>query len=205
MLDKYQLKTIICLVLMSLDSLIRELCYVFDDYAIDKAFMSRLFGLVTGVVCLSLTVTHSIHRNPFAQKYLIITVTIIRILHRFSEAIYFLIINSDRFRLEQLSQEMFITYELEAFFLNICGIFYSRDLVVFNGISFLLSISIIIPALGVESMYLVVILMNAFIFNLIDAHFHFKTEFESFTNLITIERKSLRLSQFVDRLLPKHV
>ena len=43
------------------------------------------------------------------------------------------------------------------------------------------------------------------VFNLIDAKLHASREIDSFNNIMQVDDKCNRISEFVDRLLPKHV
>jgi hypothetical protein len=89
--------------------------------------------------------------------------------------------------------------------MNLVGVYYLRDQILFNVITFVASTLGILIFSYQENIYNIVLGFLTLIFNLIDGYFHCKQELDSFNDRIKIERKSLYLSQFVERLLPKHV
>lgn len=75
-------------------------------------------------------------------------------------------------------------------------------------INFILGASLIamyIVHLGKDSVTNVYNVAVVVLFNLVDSKLHCSKEIDSFNNIMQVDEKCNRISQFVDRLLPKHV
>lgn len=123
------------------------------------------------------------------------------------EVVYFLIshIRKEFHQREKHILNTMLNQILTGQFLNVIGIFYFKEHLCFNIINFTI-VSVQLLFFSYQSnLHLIHITAVTAIFNLCDARSHGKHELEAFNNLIKIEKKSLYLSQFVERLLPKHV
>lgn len=96
-------------------------------------------------------------------------------------------------------------FMLETTLVNISGLFYFKDVLVYNAVSGLLTIALLISFSTVTTPHRVFTIIEVIAFNLTDAYFSFTTELNGINNLVYLEKKGLQLSQFVNRLLPKHV
>ena len=188
-----------------MDGIIREMLVLFDTNLGSKLYACRITGVLLGLASMLSTVISAFQKNPIFFKYFLFSIVAGRFILRLSEIFYFMAISKDTFRVIQVVQETVNLYQVESIFLNAVGLFYFRDIIVH-------SIVYLVVCLPLAHFYLVdhrwfihTELIIAFVYTLVDGYFHFSREIESFKNLIYIERKSLRLSQFVNRLLPKHV
>lgn len=85
------------------------------------------------------------------------------------------------------------------------GIFFLVECIVVNIVlllGMLLSILIYGSGFKLTNIYQVVVIV---IFNLIDSQKHSDKEYSNFKELIRVSRQKTLLTEFVDRLLPKHV
>lgn len=96
-------------------------------------------------------------------------------------------------------------FMLETTLVNISGLFYFKDVLVYNTVYGLLSMVLLVYFNTGTTPHRVFSIIEVIIFNLTDAYFSFTTELNSINNLVSLEKKGLQLSQFVNRLLPKHV
>lgn len=89
--------------------------------------------------------------------------------------------------------------------LNITGLFFYKEILVFNvtfALATILPMMIFkVDAWSVKSL----LILQTTAFNISDAYFSFSKEVNNTINMVAIEKKSLALSQFVNRLLPKHI
>ena len=98
-----------------------------------------------------------------------------------------------------------LCFLLESSIANICGLFYLREIFWYNVLNGLVSILCFFVFMTESYAYKVVIVINIAIYNVIDSYSSFATELSSVVNLVAIEKKGLQMTQFVDRLLPRHV
>lgn len=194
-----------CLILLGVDSLTRELLVVFDEYVIDKVYSFRILGWFLGILILLIGLTKMFRSRERLFKYAIAAVLGVRFIQRGFELLYFSFYSPNPFRRLQIVKEMLLLYQVDSFFMNTVGLFYFRDCLLYAVLNVFLLVPLVIYMGYTNTPILIHHLFIAIVYNLIDAYFHFTHELQSFTNLIQIERKSLRLGQFVNRLLPKHV
>jgi len=95
----------------------------------------------------------------------------------------------------------------ETVMINIIGAFYFMEIVCYNFIVVLMSV---ILTIGVSFqitslLHYVILFIELGIFNIGDNYISSTRELGGFINIMKIENKSLQLSQYVNRLLPKHV
>ena len=204
-LDKYSQRITICILILSMDCIIRELLVLFDVQLGSKLYAARITGLLLGILSILSTAVSIFQKNPIFFKYFIFGIVAGRFILRLSEIFYFVIIAKDTFRVVQVVSEMANLYQVESIFLNAVGLFYFRDIIVHSIIYLVFCIPLTHIYLVDTRWFIHTEILIAFVYTLVDGYLHFSREIESFKNLIYIERKSLRLSQFVNRLLPKHV
>lgn len=94
---------------------------------------------------------------------------------------------------------------LESILVNISGLFYFKDVFLYNIVFGVISIAILFYFNTPTTPHRVFKILETIVFNLTDAHFSFTRELNGINNLVIVEKKGLQLSQFVNRLLPKHV
>jgi hypothetical protein len=109
------------------------------------------------------------------------------------------------FRREMLQMNNQYNLCLETIIINISGLFYFKEVLIFNVVASLTTLISLILFRVEAWFYKIVMLISMSLFNLLDIYMSFSREVNNINNLIVIEKKSLQLSQFVDRLLPKHV
>jgi hypothetical protein len=100
---------------------------------------------------------------------------------------------------------MFMNTGPEGIILIISGLYYFKENMIFGIMNLLLTVPVVIIELGDEAAHMILLLIFTTIYNQIDQKNHSVCELENFRNLTKIERRSLHLTQFVNRLLPKHV
>lgn len=89
--------------------------------------------------------------------------------------------------------------------LSMFGIFFLVECIIMNIFLMIgMTVSILLYTLEFKltNLYHIVVIIT---FNLIDAHKHSDKEYSNFKDLIRVSRQKTLLSEFVDRLLPKHV
>lgn len=94
---------------------------------------------------------------------------------------------------------------LELLILNITGLFFYKEILFFNFGSALASVLPLLIFKVDGWSYKSILILETIAFNISDAHFSFSKEVNNTINMVAIEKKSLALSQFVNRLLPKHI
>jgi hypothetical protein len=94
---------------------------------------------------------------------------------------------------------------LELMVLNLTGLFFFKEILIYNLVAGFMSIFPLLIFKVDIWLYKVLVIIETVCFNLIDIHFSFSKEVNNTLNMVAIEKKSLALSQFVNRLLPKHI
>lgn len=100
---------------------------------------------------------------------------------------------------------MVVNTDTEGLVLIMSGLFYFKESLIFGVINLLVTVPIVLIELGNEAAHCILLVLFSTVYNLIDQKNHSVCELENFRNLTKIERRSLHLTQFVNRLLPKHV
>jgi hypothetical protein len=189
---------------MSIDFFFREIMVIGDQTVTQKMYSIRIIGFSCFSLLILLRMSSGLKSNPFMFKKILIGLMILRVVSNLLECfLYFR--EKDIYRMKQIGFEMAHRVSFDSFFLNCCGIFYFKDLFFHNILSIVATLPVLTIYLEGYRAYLVYLMAMTMANNLIDVYFHSKREIDSFNNLIKIERKSLHLSQFVNRLLPKHV
>lgn len=203
-LIKHEFKINAALILICIDIITRELC-LFGDTQIEKKFyIIRILNFLLTIFLIFLASIYYLKTKPRMYKKHLIGFLVTRVSSRIIEIGYYIALK-DNIRTQQLVFEMVKTLQIEVVFMIISGIFYIKEILLFQGLITLIAIPLVIGYLGKYAGYQIFILITTFIFNGIDSYFHSSYEIYNFNNFIKIERKSLHLSQFVNRLLPKHV
>jgi hypothetical protein len=94
---------------------------------------------------------------------------------------------------------------LESLIINISGLFYFKEVLLVNIFVGISSTALMLISKTDALFYKMITLLQIIVLNLFDIHSSFSRELNGLKNLRIIEKKSLQLSQFVNRLLPKHV
>ena len=94
---------------------------------------------------------------------------------------------------------------LELMVVNLTGLFFFKEILLLNVVSGSMSITPFIIFQVDTYLYKCVIILQTILFNIVDVYFSFSKEVNNTMNMVLIEKKSLALSQFVNRLLPKHI
>lgn len=102
-------------------------------------------------------------------------------------------------------QHLIFCFTIDSGSVNITGIYYFSEALLYNCVMIATSIITIAFNSTDNWVYHTFSLLAIGCFNLGDSYVSFIRDLSSIKNLILIEKKSLLLSQFVDRLLPKHV
>lgn len=203
-LTKHEFKINAALIIISFDSFTRDLCLYGDSSVVQKFFIIRIFNFFILIVQIFLASIYSIKTRPQIYKKIMFGVISARACSRLVETAFYIAIK-DTNRVEQLVFEMVKLLQVECILMITSGIFYIKEILVFQVSSSMIAFPLIIAYLNEYSGYQIFTLVAAMIFNFIDSYYHSLYEIFNFNNFIKIERKSLHLSQFVNRLLPKHV
>ena len=100
---------------------------------------------------------------------------------------------------------MILCTHAEGILLIISGLYYFKESLIFGCVNLIFTIPMVLMVLNSEATHCILQVLFCTVYNLIDQKNHSVCELENFRNLTKIERRSLHLTQFVNRLLPKHV
>ena len=185
------------------ESIIREFLFYEDPEFTDKLNYLRLFSFMVASLNFFLIFMMGLKSNAIGFKAcLAISIAAKQIL-RFFEFFYYFG-QGVELRLKQMSVEFVHEVTFGGLFINICGIFNWNELMIYLVVSLVPGCLAAVVYLE-DSGYQIFLMLASAGFSLIDMYYHSNTAIDSFLTLIKIERKSLHLTQFVNRLLPKHV
>ena len=94
---------------------------------------------------------------------------------------------------------------LNSTMVSLCGIFFVAECFFLNIFLVCSFAGVTLSYYNLNSVSLIFNLVVLAAFNIVDAHQHIDNEYGYFQNIINVDKQSTRLSEFVDRLLPRHI
>lgn len=189
---------------MVIDTFIRELLIIGSENFENVFIFGRAVGFFLFFAMIFVTVIFDLKPYPIVYKHIFMGFMIIRIFNSLIEFVYFKWMKNE-LRTQQLAYEMVENTQSDGLALIISGLFYFKESLWFGILNMLVTIPIVITELGDEASHCILLVIFATFYHLIDQRHHSVCELDNFRNLTKIERRSLHLTQFVNRLLPKHV
>ena len=203
--SKNRLRIKIMSAVLIVEMLTREFMVLGDKSVTDKFYLSRILIGLSTLAFSYVSFVFDLSNHPIFYKRIFIGMLLGRLGVRFLEFFYYHFGRNNYLRSYQIAYESVESSLLEGLMLIISGLYYLRESMIFGAINLFFCAIMVFLTLGSEIPISLMRIVFATLYNLIDQTFHNMCEFEHFTNVSKVERKSLHLNQFVNRLLPKHV